>query len=659
MYKEGNNIVKLSLARVTKVNYKYNTVEVITTQHKNTTTKNPSDNGRYSARLPVTFGGKTPDGKVYGTNTLVTVGSVVLIGFLEGNKDNPIVLNIYGDADNQSQLTRTTLTSADESDEAVQQELWQLFSLYPSMTYRNIDGRGNQEVTFSGKSFMFITDSDPENEYVQDGGFDYADLPNSRYANGELIEPVSPNAPTVLYVHQGIYDKHRVTFFIKSDGTVRLASRHLDGKGITYQEVGTDGSFSIVQKKDTTNPEIDSKKFSKIGILENGNVVLQSPDHIFEINPEGIFYDGKSLLSGIGGGGGGGEFLEDLIDDLEDVKTTITVINGKIETKISKTTYDIDMQAIKDYAKGLSDGVQAEVDDLNGAVSDLDGYIDGAFKDGIIQDSESKAIAAYINSLNKEKADVDAKFTEISNNTYLPVIDKTNLANAKAAYDTEHVELIQTIEIAIANNLTTTEEKTAVDNAFAEYTVAIAALTTSFEAAINAIATAKAKEAKDDAFDYIDGEITTVTSTITQLADSISSKVESETFTNAIGVIDSTKATKEETKAISDRLDGAEDDIEAAVKNLPYRVEVKSTNGLTFKNGDIESTVYCRVYRGTEEVTHTLTPANLIWTRISDDPQGDAAWNAAHVGIGTSFPVTPADVPAIATFECALDIVLE
>jgi hypothetical protein len=254
---------------------------------------------------------------------------------------------------------------------------------------------------------------------------------------------------------------------------------------------------------------------------------------------------------------------------------------------------------------------------------------------------------------------VDAKFTEISNNTYLPTVNKTNLANAKAAYDTEHVELIQTIEVAIANNLTTTEEKIAVDNAFAEYTVAIAALSASFEVAINAIATAKAKEAKDDALDYIDGEITTVTSTITQLADSISSKVESETFTNAIGVIETTKATKEETKAISDRLDGAEDDIEDAVKNLPYRVEVKSTNGLTFKNGDIESTVYCRVYRGTEEVTHTLTPANLIWTRISDDAEGDAAWNAAHVNVGTSFLVTPADVPEIATFECALDIVLE
>jgi hypothetical protein len=96
MYKEGTNIVRISLARVVKINYKYNTVDVVTTLYKNTTIRNPNDNGRYSARLPVTMGGKTPNGKVYGATTLVTVGTLVLIGFLEGNKDYPIVLNVYG-----------------------------------------------------------------------------------------------------------------------------------------------------------------------------------------------------------------------------------------------------------------------------------------------------------------------------------------------------------------------------------------------------------------------------------------------------------------------------------------------------------------------------------------------------------------------------------
>lgn len=648
MYKEGSNIVKLSLARVTKVNYKYNTVEVITTLRKNTTMKNPSDNGKYSARLPVTFGGRTPDGKVYGTNTLVTVGSLVLIGFLEGNKDNPIVLNIYGEADNQSQLTRTTLTSADESDEAVQQELWQLFSLFPSMTYRNIDGRGNQEVTFSGKSFLYITDTDPENAYVQDEAFDYADLPNSRYANGELIEPASPNSPTLLYVHQGIYDKHRVTFFIKSDGTVRLGSRHLNGKGITFQELNTDGSMYFVQKRDTTNPEEESSAFSRIGITEDGKVILDSSKHSFEIRDEGVFVDGKPLASAIGGGGTGGIF-DEILEELENVTTTITVMDGKIESKISKTVYEIDLQEVRDYAKGLSDGVMAEVAEVNKVVGDMDEYLDGAFRDGVIVDAESKAIASYINSLNKEKADVDAKYTEVAANTFLPTAKLSSLTAAKNAYNNKHAALITTIQVAIASNTITDEERTAVDTAFAEYSTAVATLTISFESAIDAIATAKAEKAKEDAMSHTDGEIQTISSTISQLAESITLKVDSETYTSDIQNLQATLATKEETAALSDRIDAAE-------QTAPYRVEVWSTDGLLFRTGSVTSTVYCKVFQGSTELTNTFGPNNFIWSRVSNDATADAAWNAAHTGVGSSFQITSVDVSGRATFECALDI---
>jgi hypothetical protein len=653
MYKEGNNIVKLSLARVSKVNYKYNTVEVITTLHKNTTMKNPSDNGRFSARLPVTFGGRTPDGKVYGTNTLVTVGSLVLIGFLEGSKDNPIVLNVYGDADNQSQLTRTTLTSADESDEAVQQELWQLFSLYPSMTYRNIDGRGNQEVTFSGKSFMYITDTDPDNEYVQDGGFDYADLPSSRYANGELIEPTSPNSPTLLYVHQGVYDKHRVTFFIKSDGTVRLASRHLNGKGITYQELKTDGSFGIVQKRDTTNPEEDSQQMSKVEIDYNGNVNLQGPGHKLEITKNGVFVDGK-LIGTFGGGDSGA--LDDLQKQLGDVKTSITVMDGKIETKVEKSDFNIDTTKIDQAAEETKADTLQRVNDLQGALGSLKVLTDTAYQDGTIGTTESMEIDSELTKVSQRLSSLNAKYLEISSSMYLTDANKTTLEAAKADLDDKYEELVTTISVVGADGAVNSTERAAVNTAINNMMGSTTDLYNALIGAIDVITSARIKEAAANPMSYLDGEVRNIGSTITQLADSVTTKVESITFTNAIQDINATKATKEETQIISDRLDEAEQEIVDAVQNLPYRVEVLSTNGLVFKNGDIESTVYCKVYRGTEEVTHTLGPDNFIWTRISDDSEGDAAWNAAHVGVGPSFNVTPADVPTRATFECALFI---
>ncbi|MCB5366913.1 coiled-coil domain-containing protein [Collinsella aerofaciens] len=651
LYKEGNNVVRLSLARVTKVNYKYNTVEVITTLHKNSTTKNPNDNGRYSARLPITFGGRTPNGKVYGTNTLVTVGSLVLIGFLEGRKDNPIVLNIYGEPDNQSLLTRTSLTSADESDEAIQRELWQLFSLYPSMTYRNIDGRGNQEITFSGKSFVYTTDTDQDNAYVNDSGFDYDHLPSSRYANGELIEPVSPNAPTVLYVHQAIYGDHRVTFFIKSDGTVRLASRHTTGQGITFQELKTDGTFSIVQKKDTTDPEEDSKVFSKIEISQNGNIVLQTPAHKLEITPSGLLYDGKPLSSA---NGGDGTVIGDIQKQLEQVQSSITIMDDKIESKVSKTTYNADLESVREYAKGLTDAVQADVDAVNQGLNDLNTYIDGAFKDGVITDAESKTIAAYVHTLDNDKASMDAKYTEIYTNSYLDDTNKTALTNAKEDYDNKYESLINTINIATADNTISSEEKEAVDSAFSDYRASLSVLDATLDSAINAIASAKAEEALENAKTYVDGEITQVNSTITQLAEEIDLKVDSTTFTNQIQNLEATMATKEETQALDNRLTAAEQEINNAV--ALYRIVITSTNGLVFENGNVSSTIIATVYQGNTDITNTLPASSFIWTRISNDAEGDAAWNQAHANVGRSFTITAADVPLNATFKCDIDI---
>ncbi|APZ82547.1 glycerophosphoryl diester phosphodiesterase [Bacillus phage vB_BsuM-Goe3] len=654
MIQEGKNIVRLSLARVVKVNYKYNTVDVITTLNNNSTVKNPNDNGRFSARLPVSFGGKTPDGNIYGANTLVTVGSLVLIGYMEGNKDYPIVLNIYGDADNQSQLTRTSFTSADESDEALQRELWQLFTLYPSMTYKNVDGNGNQEVTFSGKSFLYVTDTDQDNAYVQDAGFNYEDLPSSRYANGELIEPKSPYSPTLLYVHQGIYDKHRVTFFIKSDGTVRLGSKHTSGEGVTFFEMTTDGGFQVVQQKGTANPEETPEKFSKVGILEDGTVVMKSQKHVMEVNNDGVYIDGKAISAFVGGGsvpdGNGGTItLEDVVDSLKDVKTTITIQNGKIESKVGRTEYKIDLDAVKDYSKELFDGVSAEVDDINKSLENLDDLLDESFKDGIIEESEARSIGMYINNLNTQKSELDAKYNQIYTNKYLTGDPKTNLDNAKKDFDLKHQALIDVIQGAIVDGKITTEDREAINNAFDAYHKCVSTLSSAFEAATDAIALAMAKEAEDNAKDFVNGEIKKVNSTITQLADSISSKVESETFTETIKNVNSRIAETEESVSDTNKR------VEEVEKKLPYACQIISTDGVAFQGGTYSTTLFAKITKGDQDITSSIDAKILRWTRISNDAAADEEWNKTH-GIGVkSITVTNADVRARATFQCTFD----
>jgi hypothetical protein len=597
-YKEGSNIVRLSMARVTKVNYKYNTVDVVTTLYKNSTTRNPVDNGKFSAKLPVAFGGQTPEGKAYGANTLVTVGSLVLIGFLEGNKQNPIVLNIYGESDNQSRLTRTTYTGADESDEALQRELWQLFTLYPSMTYENIDGNGNKEVTFSGKTFMYITDTDPDNAYVQDGGFNYEDLPSARYSDGELIEPKSPNSPTVLYVHQGIYDKHRVTFFIKSDGTVRLGSRHTEGTGVTFMELTTTGGFRIIQQEGDTNPEVPTEAFSQIGIEDNGDVTLKSRDHKFEIKEDGLFVDGQPLATI--GGGTDPEEIDDILKDIEDLQNQI----DNIDTSIGE-----------------------------------------AFRDGIIEESEAKTIQSYLNTIRSDKASLDAQVVTLSGNTYLPQIEKDALTAAKGDYNTKVNFLLGTIETAIQDGKATEEEATMVDQAFDQYRASLSSLTTAVQNALNAIALAQAKEAGDEAIEYTKSEVII-------LNNAISSKVESKTFTDAIEAVDSQMATMEEN--LSQEITDTNDRIDGIETNVAYTSEIVSTNGNLFKNGAISTTLFARVSKGSADVTDTLAASQFIWTRVSDDAAGDATWNSQHSAGAKSINITTADVYVAATFTCTV-----
>lgn len=655
MYKEGESVIRLSLARVTKVNYKYNTVEVMTTLHKNSTSKNPSDNGRYSARLPVMFGGRTPEGKVYGSNTIVTVGSLVLIGFLEGNKDHPIVLNIYGDADNQSMLTRTTMTGGDESDEAVQRELWQLFTLYPSMTYQNIDGRGNKEVTFSGKSFMYITDTDPGNEYVQDGAFDYADLPSSRYANGELIEPTSPNSPTVLYVHQGIYDNHRVTFFLKSDGTLRVGSRHRNGKGITYQEMKTDGSFSIVQKQDTTDPEEISKKFSKFEISETGDVTIQSPDHKLTITKDGVLIDGKPIGSG-GSGGGDLEIIKDLQEKVEGVTTQITIVNGKLDFKIDKIEIEIDLDTLRQEQQKVLDSIREKLDGLSSALKEMKDYTIPAFEDGTVTEDEKKKVITLLDAVGTNKNKVDEKYSQVISDPFLPATHKDILTVSKGVLDSRHQALLNTIEIVMLDGVITPDERIAVAQAFDGYEQAIAAMDVSFKQAMDKILEARIKEAQENAMKYRDTEMRKIGSQITQLADSITAKVSSEQLSKEIEDVRSEMATKEEQKEIKDTLEKAQNDIDEAVTNLPYRLEIGSTNGLLFKNNNIDTVLYAKVYKGKEEITSQIPKEQFIWKRVSDDADGDTAWDTAHKNIGSSFRATKDDVPMRATFSCDLDI---
>ena len=106
-------------------------------------------------------------------------------------------------------------------------------------------------------------------------------------------------------------------------------------------------------------------------------------------------------------------------------------------------------------------------------------------------------------------------------------------------------------------------------------------------------------------------------------------------------------ATSEEVQEQSDRITGIEE-------QKMYRLVVSSTNGNIFKNGNIQTTLYATVFSWDENITAQLDDNQFVWTRVSDDPEADALWNAAHFGGSRTVNITKDDVDVQATFFCDL-----
>ena len=149
--------------------------------------------------------------------------------------------------------------------------------------------------------------------------------------------------------------------------------------------------------------------------------------------------------------------------------------------------------------------VAKDIKDVSDAVSNLSTTINGAFKDGIIDEAEAKAIASNISILNAEKADIDAYYNKLYANTYLTGTAKTNLASAKTAYNTAHTNLINSINTAIADGKATATEKADVDAKFTAYNTALSTYKTRVGEADKAIQDQIKALAEQDATNKVDG----------------------------------------------------------------------------------------------------------------------------------------------------------
>lgn len=164
-------------------------------------------------------------------------------------------------------------------------------------------------------------------------------------------------------------------------------------------------------------------------------------------------------------------------------------LGNKVTWSEAQEDIDLRINTAKQEALTAAGNAQTSANAANTAVGNLNTYVEGSFKDGVIEASEAKAIEKYINVVNTEKSNLEATYNTLYVNTYLEGTAKTDLLNAKVTYFGAVDTLLASISTAITDGKTTIAEKQAVDTNYSSYKTALASLQTAIENANKAIQT--------------------------------------------------------------------------------------------------------------------------------------------------------------------------
>ncbi|MDY5852942.1 MAG: phage tail protein [Bacilli bacterium] len=218
------------------------------------------------------------------------------------------------------------------------------------------------------------------------------------------------------------------------------------------------------------------------------------------------------------------------------------LVEGKEESVISQSSFNIALDKINLSIKT----VEEKTTETNKSLIELGYTMNGAFKDGIISEAETKAINERLVQLDKEKTDLDVQYNAIITNSNLQGTAKINISNAKNDFNSKYTDLKSYIISAISDKKVTDVEKTNINTKTNSYNTALANLQKSFNEALDSISKIKADNAQTNANNHTDSEINKVVtntnskfSEIKATTDAISSKVEKveETTTKINGQI--------------------------------------------------------------------------------------------------------------------------
>lgn len=399
VYKEDSD--SLVMAKVLKVNYIYNTVDVVTIRYSERLAKDSTSSGKFSAKLPVGFSGQLSNGDTYGQTIPIDIGDQVLVGFIDKDKNSPIVLNIYKNSDTASELAPTDAVSGNPEDSSLVSSALESFSLYPSQTYRQVDGLGGVENTYQGKSFFKSSLPGVGNGRLNDYGFSYEQL--SRYKlRGRNAYPYYVNSPQMLFQHTGDDTDIVNNLFIDSNGDVRLSS--ISKTDTNRVGLSLEGTSFIGFSYQSSDNKYDKNKFDAFVGIDTGIPSISYGGHsITFTDADGVVVDGKPLSDW-----GGGDFkgdIERIENEISDLQEKVGSLNvDEIMSELSRLADEVDNTLVPQYTE---------------LVQQIAGF------DGRITDAEQKSDSAYELANQVAKTISDSAGTDASLQARLDRVDRS------------------------------------------------------------------------------------------------------------------------------------------------------------------------------------------------------------------------------------------
>lgn len=126
-------------------------------------------------------------------------------------------------------------------------------------------------------------------------------------------------------------------------------------------------------------------------------------------------------------------------------------------------------QAVKDY----SQQVDSKFEEANSNLGALEGYIEGAFYDGIINASEAKSLRGLLDIIKQDKAVIDKEYNTLYSNNYLIDDFKQLLYNTKNTYNSAFSNYESKLTLIINQGSVTEEEQREINSLGNSYREAI------------------------------------------------------------------------------------------------------------------------------------------------------------------------------------------